>query len=131
VSGIRLIRGRITAVPLRAAMGFGATAGIAIGLVLGSLTGASLTWGAIAILAWQRQLSFTTGVSERLLPFGDTIPILHAVQDLWFLFIPVVALAVAITAAIFGALIGGLLATAYNRSSLRAPVTIMVDEPGS
>ena len=124
------IRGRVAAVSLRAAMSFGAAAGFAIGLVLGSLMGALLTWGASAILAWQRQLSFTTGVSERLLPFGDTIPVLHAIQDLWFLVVPVAALASAVLAAIFGAVIGGLLGAVYNRSSLRAPVVIEVDEPG-
>lgn len=130
MSGRPAIRGRIAAVSLRAAMSFGAAAGIAIGLVLGSLTGALLTWGASAILAWQRQLSFTTGVSERLLPFGDTIPILHAIQDLWFLVVPTVALLSAIAGAIFGAVIGGLLGAVYNRSALRAPVAIEVDEPG-
>lgn len=123
------IHGRIAAVPLRAAMSFGAAAGIAIGLVVGSLLGALLTWLANAILAWQQQLAFTTGVNERLLPFGDSIPVLHAVQDLWFLFIPAVALVVAVVAGVFGALIGGLLATVYNRSSLRAPLVISVDEP--
>ncbi|HYM50884.1 MAG TPA: hypothetical protein VET65_09990 [Candidatus Limnocylindrales bacterium] len=129
MSRVGPIRGRIAAVSLRAAMSFGAAAGIAVGLVLGSLTGALLTWGAAAILAWQHQLSFTTGVNERLLPFGDTIPVLHAVQDLWFVVIPVTALAVAILGALFGALIGGLLGAVYNGSSLRAPVVIDVDEP--
>ena len=123
------VRGRIASVSLPAAMSFGATAGIAVGLLLGSLVGALLDYLAGAILAWQRQLSFTTGVDERLLPFGDTIPVLHAVQDLWFLVVPVVALLAAIVGAFFGALTGGLLATIYNRSSLRAPVVIEVDEP--
>lgn len=130
MSGRPPIHGRIAAVSLRAAMGFGAAAGIAIGLLLGSLTGALLIWGAGAILAWQRQLSFTTGVTERLLPFGDTIPILHAILDLWFLVVPIVALFGAIVGAIFGAVIGGLLGAVYNRSSLRAPVAIEVDDPG-
>jgi hypothetical protein len=123
------VQGRIAAVPLRAAMPFGATAGVAVGLILGSLLGAFLAWTAGAILAWQQQLSFTTGVNQRLLPFGDTIPVLHAIQDLWFLVIPVTAVVSAVVAGLFGALIGGLLAGVYNRSSLRAPVSIEVEEP--
>jgi hypothetical protein len=123
------VRGRIAAVSLPAALSFGGAAGMATGLLLGSLAGALLAWFAGAILSWQEQLSFTTGVNERLLPFGDTIPVLHAVQDLWFLVIPVVAVSAAIVGGLFGAVIGGLLAAVYNRSSLRAPVVIEVAEP--
>lgn len=123
------IQGRIATIPVRVAVSFGATAGMAIGLVLGSLLGASLAWAAAAILNWQHQLSFTTGVTERLLPFGDLIPVLEAVQDLWFLVIPVVGLVTSIISAIFGGLIGGLLCAVYNRSALRAPVVIELDEP--
>jgi hypothetical protein len=129
MNGPAPVRGRIAAVSLRAAISFGATAGMAVGLILGSLLGALTAWAAGAVLAWQQQLSFTTGVNERLLPFGDSIPILHAAQDLWFLLVPGVALLVAVMGGLFGALIGGLLAAAYNRSSLRAPVVIEVDEP--
>lgn len=123
------VRGRITAISLPSALSFGGAAGMATGLLLGSFTGAIVAWLAGAILAWQQQLSFTTGVNERLLPFGDTIPVLHAVQDLWFLVIPAVALSAAIVGGLFGAVIGGLLAVVYNRSSLQAPVIIEVQEP--
>jgi hypothetical protein len=119
-----LVWGEVVFVPLRPAATAGALSGLVTGLVVGSLLGALLTWMAGAILDWQRDLTFTLGVARRLLPFGDQIGLLRSVDALWYAVIPGVALATAGVASVFGALLGALLAAAYNRSRRRVRVSL-------
>jgi hypothetical protein len=91
---------------------------------VGSLLGAALVWFSGAILDWQRELGFTLGIARTLLPFGDQIAVLRWVSTSWWLVIPAVALAWAALTGMVGALIGGLLAAAYNRSPRHASVVV-------
>src|SRR5919206_3302084 len=125
--GRALLRGRLVAVSIRASLVAGGWVGFALGLFAGGVVGAFLAWFAGAVLSWQRQLGLTLGVTEQLLPFGGQIPVLEWVQAYWFLLIPGTALVSAIVLALFGALVGGILAAAYNRSPLGSRVIIETD----
>jgi hypothetical protein len=92
--------------------------------VLGAVLGGIVVWFAGAVLDWQRDLSFTFGVTRRLLPFGDQLGLLRDIQIRWWLVIIGAALGVAFVAAAFGALLGGILAAAYNRSPRHALVVV-------
>ena len=70
---MRLVRGRLAAVSVRASFGAGMWVGITLGLVIGSILGALLAWSAGTILGWQRDLAFTLGVARSLLPLGDQV----------------------------------------------------------
>ena len=59
---MRLVRGRLAAVSVRASFVAGLWVGITLGLVIGSILGALLAWTAGTILGWQRDLAFTLGV---------------------------------------------------------------------
>ena len=120
----RPVRGRLAAVSVRASLAAGAWVGAVIGLVLGAVLGAIVVWFAGAILDWQRDLAFTFGVTRRLLPFGDQLGLLRDIQTRWWLLIIGSSLAVAFVAAAFGALLGGILAAAYNRSPRHALVVV-------
>jgi hypothetical protein len=122
--GAQPVRGRLAAVSVRASLVAGAWVGAVIGLVLGAVLGAIVVWFAGAVLDWQRDLSFTFGVTRRLLPFGDQLGLLRDIQVRWWLVIIGSALAVAAVAAAFGALLGGILAAAYNRSPRHALVVV-------
>jgi hypothetical protein len=119
-----LLRGRLVAVSIRASMVAGGWVGFALGLFSGSITGAFLAWFAGAVLSWQRQLGLTLGVTEQLLPFGGQIPVLEWAQAYWFVLVPGTGLIFGLVLAIFGALVGGILAAAYNRSPLGSRVVI-------
>lgn len=121
---MKLVRGRLAGVSVRASFGAGAWVGIALGLVLGALLGAVLAWFAGAVLDWQRQLGFTFGVTQALLPFGDQVPVLRWLSTTWYLVIPIAALATSAVAGLVGGLIGALLAAAYNRSPRHASVVV-------
>ena len=121
---IRAVRGRLAVVSVRASVGAGAWVGFALGLVLGVLAGGALVWFAGAVLDWQRDLAFTFGVARRLLPFGDQVGLLRDVHTEWWLVVPVAGLVVGAVSAIFGALLGGILAAAYNRSPSHALVVV-------
>ncbi|HET8587735.1 MAG TPA: HAD family hydrolase [Candidatus Limnocylindria bacterium] len=123
------VRGRLAAVSVAASAGAGAWVGFTIGVVIGALLGALFSWFAGAVLAWQRELAITLGVTRTLLPFGDQIPALRWIDAHWLIVIPAVAIAFAIVAAIVGAFVGALLASAYNRSPRHAAV--VVELPGS
>ncbi|HUF07238.1 MAG TPA: hypothetical protein VMP86_07615 [Candidatus Binatia bacterium] len=126
---MKLVRGRLAAVSVRASFGAGAWVGITIGLVVGSVLGALLAWAAGAILSWQRDLAFTLGVARTLLPFGDQFGALRWVSSEWYLVIPVVAVVFAALAGLVGGLLGALLAAAYNRSPRHAAVVVeLLDE---
>ena len=102
----------------------GAWVGAVIGLALGAVLGGILVWFAGAVLDWQRDLAFTFGVARRLLPFGDQVGLLRDIQARWWLVIIGTSLGIAVVAALFGALLGGILAAAYNRSPRHALVVV-------
>lgn len=118
------VRGRLAAVSVRASLGAGGWVGFAFGLVAGAMAGALLVWFCGTVLDWQRDLGFTLGVTRRLLPFGDQVPLLRWLSATWWLVIPAVALAFGVLGAAVGGLIGGLLAAAYNRSPRHASVVV-------
>ena len=120
----RAVRGRLAAVSVRASVAAGAWVGLALGLVLGAFVGGALVWFAGAVLDWQRDLAFTFGVAQRLLPFGDQLGLLRDVQARWWLVLLGTAVAIGLLAAIVGALLGGILAAAYNRSPRHALVIV-------
>jgi hypothetical protein len=122
----RVVRARLAAVSVRAAMNAGALVGLAVGLVVGAVSGALLVWFAGAVLDWQRQLSFTLGVTQTLLPFGDQTSNLRALSRNWFLVIPAASLIGGVVTAAFGGLIGGLIAAGYNRTTRRARVLVEI-----
>ncbi|MGH2428974.1 MAG: hypothetical protein ACRDGV_08850 [Candidatus Limnocylindria bacterium] len=128
---MRLVHGRLAAVSIRATFGAGAWVGGTLGLVLGALLGALLAWFAGAVLDWQRQLGFTFGVTQALLPFGDQVPALRWISTTWYLVIPITAVITALVAALIGAFVGALLAAGYNRSPRHASVVVELPEEGT
>ena len=125
---MRLVRGRLAAVSVRASFGAGAWVGGALGLVIGAVVGAILAWFAGTLLEWQRDLAFTLGVARALLPLGDQIGALRWISSTWYAVIPATALLLALVAGLIGGLIGALIAAAYNRSPRHAAV--VVELPG-
>ena len=122
------VSGRVVAVSIRAALIAGGWIGFALGLVSGCVLGAIVSWFSGAILSWQRDLTFTVGVTEQLLPFGNQIPVLQRLEADWFIVIPIVGLLVGVFAAMVGALIGGLVAVSYNRSPFGVRVVVEVPD---
>jgi hypothetical protein len=125
---MRLIRGRLAAVSVRASFGAGLWVGFSLGLVAGAVIGAGLAWLAGAMLDWQRDLAFTLGVGRSLLPLGDQVAALRWISTTWYLVIPATALVVAMVFAIIGSLIGALRAAANNRSPRHAAVVVELPE---
>ena len=121
---MRLVRGRLAAVSVRASFVAGAWVGAALGVVIGAVLGALLAWFAGSILEWQRDLGFTLGVARSLLPLGEQVGALRWISSNWWLVVPIAGLTVAAVAAIVGGLIGALLAAAYNRSPRHAAVVV-------
>lgn len=107
-------RVRLRSVPLRAALVTGAWAGFVPGLFTGAIAGTVLTFVSGAALEWMRELSFTTGIQQQLLPFGDRIGLLQTLQDGWPVVIPVVALALGLASAIIGMLTAALVALSFG-----------------
>jgi hypothetical protein len=126
-SGV-FVRGRLAGVSVTASAVAGSWVGFAFGLVVGALVGAAVVWFAGAILDWQRDLAFTFGVARRLLPFGDQVGLLRAIESGWWFVIPAIALGVAALGALVGGLLGGLLSAAYNRSPRHALVIVELPE---
>lgn len=126
---MRMIRGRLAGVSVRASFAAGLWVGLTVGLVLGAIAGALLVWFAGTVLEWQRDLAFTLGVARTLLPLGDQVAALRWISSTWYLVIPAVAAAVAVLSALFIGLIGALLAAAYNRSPRHANVVVELPEP--
>lgn len=125
---MRLVRGRLAGVSVRASFGAGMWVGITLGLVLGSILGALLVWAAGTALGWQRDLAFTLGVARALLPLGDQVAALRWLSANWFLVIPAAAIVVAVVAGLVGGLIGALLAAVYNRSPRHATVIVEIPD---
>lgn len=126
---MRLIRGRLAGVSVRASFLAGMWVGVTAGLVIGAILGALLVWFAGTVLEWQRDLAFTLGVARTLLPLGDQVGALRWVASTWFIVIPAVAVGVAVVTALFVGLIGALLAAAYNRSPRHADVVVELPDP--
>jgi hypothetical protein len=130
---MRLVRGRLAAVSVRATFVAGMWVGLSLGLVFGSIGGALLAWTAGTILGWQRDLAFTLGVARALLPFGNEVGALRWITANWFIVIPATAVVLAVVAGLIGGLIGALLAAVYNRSPRHATVVVeipdIVEEP--
>lgn len=125
---MRLVRGRLAGVSVRASFGAGLWVGIMIGLVLGAVLGALLAWFAGTVIDWQRDLAFTLGVGRTLLPLGDQRELLRWITSTWFLVIPIAAFVMAIVTGLVGGLIGALLAASYNRSPRHAAVVVELPE---
>ena len=132
---MRLVRGRLAAVSVRASFVAGVWVGVSLGLVIGAIAGAILAWGAGAVLGWQRDLAFTLGVARSLLPLGDQVGALRWLSSTWWLGISGAAIIVAVVAGTIGGLIGALLAAVYNRSPRHATVVVEIpdlpDEPAA
>jgi len=109
-----LQRVRVRSIALRPAMLAGAWAGFVPGLFIGAIVGTLASFGAGAALEWMRELSFTTGIQQQLLPFGDRSGLLQTLQDGWLIVIPASALVVGLFSAIFGALTGALIAASFG-----------------
>ena len=127
---MRLVRGRLAAVSVRATFGAGMWVGLMVGLVLGAILGALLSWAAGTVLSWQRELAFTLGVARTLLPLGDQVVALRWIASTWYLVVPITAVTTALVVGIIGGFIGALLAAAYNRSPRHAAVIVELPEAG-
>ena len=117
---------RIRSVPMEPALVTGAWSGFVPGLFIGGALGAAASFAAGGVVEWMRELSFTTGIQEQLLPFGDRIGELQTVQDAWFIVIPVAAVALGVVGALIGAMTGALISVTYG--SLLRDVEVVVEE---
>ena len=120
---------RIRVVSLRFALATGAVVGFVVGLFVGSLLGAVASWFAGALLDWQRQLSFTLGVTEELLPLGEQQGLLQSLQSGWWIVVPVSGLAVGVLSGLAGALGSALMAALFNRFGKGTEVTVEAGPP--
>jgi len=125
---MKLLRGRLAGVSVRASFAAGMWVGAMLGLFIGAVLGALLVWFTGAILDWQRELGFTLGIARTLLPFGDQIGVLRWLGANWWIVIPAAAIVWAATSAVVGGVVSGLLAVAYNRSPRHASVLIEISE---
>lgn len=110
-----MTRVRLRRVSLRFALETGAVIGFVVGLFIGSLLGALAAWLAGALLDWQRQLAFTLGVNEALLPLGEQQGLLQAVQGAWWLVIPGFGLLAGALSALAGGLGTAFMVALFNR----------------
>jgi hypothetical protein len=115
--GDRPVNVRLRRLPLWPLMAGGAVTGFVGGFFIGCVLGALLAWFSGAVLDWHRQLGFTLGVTEALLPLGEQIGVLQIVNDLWWLVVPATGLALGLLNALVGMLAGGLTAGVFNRFS--------------
>ncbi len=120
---------RLRLVSLRFALASGAVVGFVVGLFVGSVLGALASWLAGALLDWQRQLSFTLGVTEELLPLGEQQGVLQALQSGWWIVVPVCGLIVGVLSALAGALGTALMAALFNRFGQGTEVTVEAGPP--
>ena len=122
-------RVRIQSVPMIPALVTGAWAGFVPGLFIGGAAGTLISFGAGAALEWMRELSFTTGIQQQLLPFGDRIGLLETLQDDWLIVIPVTAVAVGVLSALIGVLTAALVSASYG--SLLGGVEVEIEPVGT
>ena len=119
-------RMRIRSMGMVPAMTAGAWSGFVPALFIGGVVGAIASFAAGAALEWMRELSFTTGIQEQLLPFGDRVGDLQTVQDDWFFVIPIAAVGLGLIGALIGALTGALVSASYG--SLFSGVEVVVED---
>ena len=105
---------RIRSVPLLPAVVTGAWSGFVPSLFIGGAAGAIASFAAGGALEWMRELSFTTGIQQQLLPFGDRIGLLETLQDDWLLVIPASGFALGVLSALIGMLTAGLVSSSYG-----------------
>jgi hypothetical protein len=120
---------RLRLVSLRFALASGAVVGFVVGLFVGSVLGALASWFAGSLLDWQRQLSFTLGVTEELLPLGEQQGVLEALKSGWWLVVPACGLIVGILSGLAGALGTALMAALFNRFGQGTEVTVEAGPP--
>jgi hypothetical protein len=116
-------------VSLRFALASGATVGFVVGLMVGGVFGALASWFAGALLDWQRQLSFTLGVNEQLLPLGEQTGLLQTLQSSWWIVVPACGLIVGTLSGLAGALGTALTAALFNRFGGGTEVTVELGPP--
>jgi hypothetical protein len=121
---MRVVRGRLAAVLVRAALSAGMWVGFVLGVVVGSFIGVLIVWLAGTILDWQRDLGFTLGVARALLPLGDQIGALRWISVSWWAVIPVSAIVTGAVVAVMFGFAAALLAAAYNRTPRHAGVLV-------
>jgi hypothetical protein len=121
---------RIGRLPLWPLMAGGAVSGFVAGFFAGTVLGAVLVWFAGAVLDWHRQLGFTLGVTEDLLPLGEQIGVLQVASDLWWIVVPGTGILVGLLTALIGLLAGGLMAALFNRFGHGLLLDVEVAEPG-
>lgn len=120
---------KLVGISVRWSMAVGAVAGFVPGLFVGCLLGAGFTWAAGTFVDWQRQLGFTLGVTQQLLPFGDQAPFLEQVADSWALVIPATGLVIGLLWALVGTLAAGVVAVLLTRAPhLGVPLDLEVEE---
>ncbi|HEX4215100.1 MAG TPA: hypothetical protein VIA06_17405 [Candidatus Dormibacteraeota bacterium] len=120
----RLTRVRVVGVSVPWAMVNGAIIGFVPGLFIGCLIGAGVCWGAGTVLDWQRELAFTLGVTQQLLPFGDQAPVLQQVSQSWQVVIPICGGIFGVFWALIGTLAAGVVAAVMNRFGIAIPVRV-------
>lgn len=129
MSEARPLRVKLIGISLRWSMAVGAVAGFVPGVFVGCLLGAAAVWAAGTFVDWQRQLAFTLGVTQQLLPFGDQGPFLEQVAESWALVIPIVGIAVGLLWALIGTLAAGVVAVLLTRAPhLGVPLELEVEE---
>lgn len=121
---------RIARLPLWPLMAGGAVSGFVAGLFAGTVLGAVLVWFAGAVLDWHRQLGFTLGVTEDLLPLGEQIGVLQVASDLWWVVVPGTGILVGLLTGLIGLLAGGLMAALFNRFGAGLVLDVEVPEAG-
>ena len=122
------LRVRVRGVGILWAMGGGAVLGFVPGMFAGCLAGAALSWGAGAVLDWQRQLGFTLGVTQQLLPFGDQMTVLEQISGAWLLVIPLTGLVVGLLWGLIGATAGALGTALLNRLEVGLPLVVELED---
>jgi hypothetical protein len=127
--GDRRLGVKLVGISVRWSMAVGAVAGFVPGVFVGCLTGAGLTWLAGTFVDWQRQLGFTLGVTQQLLPFGDQGPFLEQLAGSWAIVVPLTGLAVGLLWALVGTLAAGVVAVLLTRAPhLGVPLDLDVEE---
>ncbi len=120
---------RLRRLPMWPLMAAGAISGFVGGFFVGCVLGAVLAWFSGAVLDWHRQLGFTLGVTEDLLPLGEQIGVLQAIGDLWWLVVPAAGMALGLLNGLIGLLAGGLTAGLFNRVTHGLVLDVETVEP--
>ena len=124
----RQVNVRLRRLPLWPVMAGGAVSGFVGGMFAGCVLGAIAAWFAGAVLDWHRQLGFTLGVTEELLPLGEQVGVLQTMRDLWFLVIPTTGLLFGMLNGLVGFLTGGLMGALFNRFAREIALDVDMDE---